>query len=210
MALTATEEAQVKALIAQNAALLSLASSEPTIISKLAATKVSLADLIAASTVADSDLFLVRQGSTEKSVSKAVLASGINAPDASESVKGILEIATAAEAQGFTANKAIDGAKLAAALQGANQSLTAKGYQKLPGGLIVQWGKVAISNVTESFAIPFPNACFLVAATNNDAQGAEVDNAFTNSVTTSNFFVATKSSAGAVTAFSVSWFAIGY
>lgn len=77
MALTATEEAQVKALIAQNAALLSLASSEPTIISKLAATKVSLADLTAASTVADSDLFLVRQGSTEKSLNAATLKANV-------------------------------------------------------------------------------------------------------------------------------------
>ena len=102
MALTATEEAQVKALIAQNAALLSLASSEPTIISKLAATKVSLADLTAASTVADSDLFLVRQGSTEKSVSRGVLASGITPPDASTTVKGIVELATVAEAQAGT------------------------------------------------------------------------------------------------------------
>ena len=117
--LTATEEAQVKALIAQNAALLSLASSEPTIISKLAATKVSLADLTAASTVADSDLFLVRQGSTEKSVSRAVLASGITPPDASTTVKGIVELATVAEAQAGTDTvRAITAAGLSASVAG--------------------------------------------------------------------------------------------
>ena len=139
MALTATEEAQVKALIAQNAALLSLASSEPTIISKLAATKVSLADLTAASTVSDSDLFLVRQGSTEKSITKSVLA----------------PIATNAEAQAFTAGKLIDGAKLAAALQGANQSLAQSGFQKMPGGLILQWGRVTSSiNSTTTITLP--------------------------------------------------------
>lgn len=158
MALTATEEAQVKALIAQNAALLSLASSEPTIISKLAATKVSLADLTAASTVADSDLFLVRQGSTEKSITKSVLA----------------PIATNAEAQAFTAEKLIDGAKLAAALKGANQSLAASGYQKLPGGLIIQWGlalSVPSGNVPLLLTLPiaFPTGFLQAAAAGNGA-----------------------------------------
>lgn len=174
MALTATEEAQVKALIAQNAALLSLASSEPTIISKLAATKVSLADLSPATTLADSDLFLVRQGSTEKSVSRGVLASGITPPDASESVKGILEIATAAEAQAFTANKAIDGAKLAAALQGANQYLAVNGYQKLPGGLIIQWQNVNTTgngSSLQSFPIAFPSVHLHSFITANDGLG---------------------------------------
>lgn len=122
--LTATEEAQVKALIAQNAALLSLASSEPTIISKLAATKVSLADLTAASTVADSDLFLVRQGSTEKSVSRGVLASGIIPPDASTTVKGIVELATVAETQaGTDAVRAVTPAGLAGSAFGMGQTL---------------------------------------------------------------------------------------
>ncbi|CAB4198002.1 hypothetical protein UFOVP1309_46 [uncultured Caudovirales phage] len=74
MSLTTTEEAQTRALIAQNAALLSLAASEPTIISKLAATKVSLADLTAATSLNDTDLLLVRQGTTEKSVTKSVLS----------------------------------------------------------------------------------------------------------------------------------------
>lgn len=124
MALTATEEAQVKALIAQNAALLSLASSEPTIISKLAATKVSLADLTAASTVADSDLFLVRQGSTEKSVSRAVFASSITAPDASTTVKGIVELATNSEVQaGTDTMRVVTPSGLAGAAFGIGQTL---------------------------------------------------------------------------------------
>jgi hypothetical protein len=79
---------------------------------------------------------------------------------ASETVAGLLKIATAAEAQAFTANKAIDGAKLAAAMQGANQSLAESGYQKLPGGLIIQWGRTGAiaqgGNVAVTFPITFP------------------------------------------------------
>ena len=74
MALTTTEEAQVRQLIDQNAALLSLASSEPTIISKLAAAKVSLADLSAASSVSDDDILLMRQGTNDNSVTAEKIA----------------------------------------------------------------------------------------------------------------------------------------
>jgi hypothetical protein len=68
MALTPTEEAQTRQLLDQLASLLSLASSEPTIISKLAATKVSLSDLASVVTVNDTDLLLSRQGTDDKAV----------------------------------------------------------------------------------------------------------------------------------------------
>jgi hypothetical protein len=79
MALTPTEEAQVLALVAQEAALLSLAAEEPAIISNLGATDVSLSDLTAATTPADADLLLIRQGTTDKSVAASVLAAYIAA-----------------------------------------------------------------------------------------------------------------------------------
>ena len=207
MALTVTEEAIVRQLIEQQAALLSLAESESTIISKLGATKVTLADLASASAINDADLFLVRQGTTEKNVSGAIIkalasstvsgatetAAGIvelatNAEaqtgtdnsravtpaalasvTATETRAGLIEIATDAEARAFTANRAIDGAKLASAFTGSNQSLTAGGYQKMPGGLILQWiksGTVANnSSVSVTFPITFPNACLAVFLT---------------------------------------------
>jgi hypothetical protein len=68
MSLTPTEEAQTRQLLDQLAALLSLATSEPTIISKLAASKVSLSDLSSVVTVNDTDLLLSRQGTDDKSV----------------------------------------------------------------------------------------------------------------------------------------------
>ena len=104
MALSAAEEAQTRELLAQEAAILSLASNEPTIISKLAATKVNLSQLPSASSVADADLLLLRQGSTDKSVAGSIVKAyaGTTVPDASETVKGIVELATVSEAQAGT------------------------------------------------------------------------------------------------------------
>lgn len=42
---------------------------------------------------------------------------------------------------------------------GSNQSLSASGYQKLPGGLIIQWGYVNDQSTTRNFPITFPTNC---------------------------------------------------
>jgi len=101
MALTSVEEAQTRDLIAQQAALLSLASSEATILSKLGATKKNISEVTAATVLADADLMFVRQGTTDKSVSGAVLKTfaATTVPDATDTVKGIVELATLAEVQ---------------------------------------------------------------------------------------------------------------
>lgn len=96
--------------------------------------------------------------------------------DASETVKGVMEIATAAEAQAFTANKAIDGAKLAAAFQGANQSLASSGYQKLPGGVIMQWGTMPATasggTASISFPLAFPFGPYAITASPSSTASA--------------------------------------
>lgn len=98
MALSAVEEAQLRDLIAQQSALLSLAGAEPTILSKLGATKVTLSALPTASVINDADLLLLRQGTTDKSVSGLTFKGLIpTIADASETVKGIVELATSAE-----------------------------------------------------------------------------------------------------------------
>jgi hypothetical protein len=74
MSLTTTEEALVRELLSQQAAILSLAENEATIQSKLGATKVTLSDLTAATSLADTDLLLVRQGTTDKSVTAEKVA----------------------------------------------------------------------------------------------------------------------------------------
>lgn len=46
---------------------------------------------------------------------------------------------------------------------GSNQSLGTNGYQKLPGGLIIQWGTTTETTTTVSFPTAFPNACLFVS-----------------------------------------------
>ena len=98
----------------------------------------------------------------------------IKSGDASTTRKGLVQLATSAEAQALTdALKALTPATLAAALQGGNQSLADNGYQKLPGGLIIQWtsiaGPGANTSFTWTFPIAFPNACRIVLINGNDA-----------------------------------------
>lgn len=59
----------------------------------------------------------------------------------------------------------------------AGNKIATQGYQKLPNGLIFQWGQglfsAAPGNVqTPTFAIAFPNACLLAWATNASSTGA--------------------------------------
>lgn len=90
---------------------------------------------------------------------------------ASESVAGIVEIATTAEAQALVNDTdAMTPAKLAAAFGGGNQSPLTNGYQKLPGGLIIQWGTAtAIANGTGLAVLPiaFPNAHLVSVGSRN-------------------------------------------
>jgi len=54
-------------------------------------------------------------------------------------------------------------------------SFGASGYQKLPSGLIMQWGKTASSTAegarAVTFPIAFPNACYLMVATADNTTG---------------------------------------
>lgn len=138
MALTTTEEALVRQLLEQQAAILSLAESESTITSKLGATKVTIADLASASSIDDADLFLIRQGTTEKNVSGAVVKAlaSETVDGATETSAGIVELATAAETQTGTDNsRAVHPAGLA--------SLTATETRK---------GLIEIANASEAQA----------------------------------------------------------
>ena len=90
-------------------------------------------------------------------------------------------------------------------------NLSGNGWQKLPSGLIIQWGQNASGAGTYSFPTTFPNGCFAVVSGNTDAQGSYVDNAFAYAVNNSQFYIATKASnTGTVTGFPDSWFALGH
>ena len=84
-------------------------------------------------------------------------------------------VASTAQAQGWTSNTTlITPLRLAEAFQAANQSMTTNGFQKLPGGLIVQWGVTALStaeDVTTTIPIAFPNAFLRVIITQSYAVG---------------------------------------
>ncbi|KAE9624493.1 phage tail-collar fiber domain-containing protein [Parasedimentitalea maritima] len=76
-------------------------------------------------------------------------------------------VASASEAQSFSGlDKILTPGRLADALKGGNQSLGTTGFQVLPGGLILQWGAVSVSqspdsvnaqSVTASLPVSFPN-----------------------------------------------------
>lgn len=79
-------------------------------------------------------------------------------PSASETVQGIVELATAAESlTGSSTSLALTPGGFA-----GNKSLAASGYYKLPGGLIIQWGTDTVTastykNVTHP--VTFPTLC---------------------------------------------------
>lgn len=89
---------------------------------------------------------------------------------ASQTVSGLIEIATNAEVQAGTDTvKAITPAGLFSAY--ANNK-TANGYTKLPNGLIIQWGSITISGTgtitgTITFPLAFPNALRSIAGSLN-------------------------------------------
>lgn len=93
------------------------------------------------------------------------------------------------------------------------QSLAASGYQRLPGGLIIQWANTASftadsTTFTTTFPITFPNACLAVVMT-DFAATANAAVPKINSVTTSNFGASQFQVQGSATNHSYRYIAIG-
>ena len=93
-----------------------------------------------------------------------------------------------------------------------SQSITGNGYQFLPGGLLIQWGRLYIpanSNSSSTFPITFPHACF-AAVMNGVGElgtfGGEGATPTIYSFTTSSFFWHTGDDNGCYSTF----IAIGY
>jgi len=89
-------------------------------------------------------------------------------PDATETVAGKAKIATTAIAQaGTNDTDIITALKL-------KQSFTSQhgdtGWEKLPDGLIIQWGLAAVG-ATTPFPIAFPTACYQVAVSYSSSSG---------------------------------------
>lgn len=100
----------------------------------------------------------------------------------------------------------LDDANAAAAWAtlGAGQSLAENGWQRLPSGLIVQWGAATTSagNLTVAFPTAFPNACYGVFANVNLAQASAtvMYSAWADTWTLSNFALRTRYVAGGTVA----------
>lgn len=125
--------------------------------------------------IADYQANNVTDGLTPQQVAdylvNAILAVSPIVPDAAETVKGKIEIATSAEAQALASNSlALTPSGLNQAFKGENQSLSLNnGFQKFPGGLIVQWANLTINQpVNVNFPFAFPNQCFIVLPLEND------------------------------------------
>jgi hypothetical protein len=107
-------------------------------------------------------------------------------------------------------------AEITAAVSGANVSLSANGYQKLPSGLIIQWGKGAAmtteASETVTFPIAFPNTCLSVQCTTDIPSSSINGDAMFQivSFTSSSIVVFKQGFGNAGTPQSPYFFAIGY
>jgi len=127
---------------------------------------------------------------------------------------------TSAQSQAFTNNTAyITPLQLAQAFMGTNQSLASNGYQKLPNGVLIQWGNSSPTSLSSSviFPISFPNQVFrILTQDSNPADIAELT-IFTPTVITTSGFNAQNvcrltrgtTTVGATTPSSCQWLAIG-
>lgn len=145
-------------------------------------------------------------------------------PAASETAAGLIERATAAEAQGLAdALRAITPGTLTAALQGSNQQLGANGYQRLPGGLILQWGTGAgvpdevsgsspvfgyFADIPIVYPVAFPTALVALVESPRDSSATEL--AIASKDATKSGFTAIINAAQSGTSIGFYWIAIGY
>lgn len=103
----------------------------------------------------------------------------------SETSAGLIKIATTLLAQGLTDDAtALTPKKLADAFKGSSQSLGLNGYQKLPGGVILQWGNATIpsgSPGTANITLPvsFPSQCLIALSCSNGNPGTVISGAQT-------------------------------
>ncbi len=96
---------------------------------------------------------------------RAVTPAGLSSRTATDTRAGIVELADNAETQtGTDATRAVSPASLVSAFQ---KSFSAIGHQKLPGGLIINWGSAGLADQTSqkiTFSMAFPTGILSVAA----------------------------------------------
>ncbi|MBZ0127148.1 MAG: hypothetical protein K8F32_12325 [Rhodocyclaceae bacterium] len=128
--------------------------------------------------------------STQLATTAFIAAALAAISDSSEATRGLIKISSAAEAQALTNDlKAITPAKLSEAFKGSNQSLAGSGYQKLPGGVIVQWGSMPVTasggTATIAFPITFPTGPYVITASPSSVASATPNSIGIGNATTS-------------------------
>ena len=97
---------------------------------------------------------------------------------------------------------------------GGNQSLTGNGYQRMPGGLILQWGLESVGDARKTINLPiaFPSAFFAVIAVADTTNAMAPNNAAmlgVNRLGLSSFEVNSTSWDGTLQSRAIHWFALG-
>lgn len=136
-----------------------------------------------------------------------------NIEQSTEASLGLIGIATTAEARALANDaNAMTPAKLAAAFGGANQSIATNGYQKLPGGLIIQWGggtPNGSGNYQTTLPIAFPTShARALATTQGESNPALCISVFT--LNTTSIDVRVRTLGGAASTQGIAWIAFGY
>ena len=130
--------------------------------------------------------------------------------------QGLGGYADAPEAQALSSlTKLLTPGRLADAFKGSNQSLIGSGYQRLPGGLIAQWGRRSFSHggsgvlsAAITFPIAFPTAALGLATAANTNNPARLL-VSASSATTTGFTMYSESTSGSGSPEHY-WFAIGH
>lgn len=124
--------------------------------------------------------YLVKASNLSDLTNTATARTNLNVYSKSETytqaqINAITTVASAAQAQAWSSNTVLlTPGRLADALKGSNYSTNSNGYQKLPSGIIVQWGNATTvdgNTDTYSFPIAFPTACRVVIANEASVSG---------------------------------------
>jgi hypothetical protein len=95
---------------------------------------------------------------------------------------------------------------------GSNQSIASDGYQKLPGGLIIQWGTTGNigpnSTLAVTFPTAFPNAVLSITTGANTVNNPTADGTTNITTRSASGFTAVNGDNG--NTFTCSWIALGY
>ena len=142
-------------------------------------------------------------------------------PTADETTVGMAEVATQAEALAGTDDERIMTPLKVTKLftDTGQQSLATAGYQKLPGGLILQWGYSGTNITSETtttitFPIAFPTGVLYAGANTRNTAASTDQNVFFQEVSVSltqfAFYNQGAPSSVSLTSNGYRWFAIGY